>query len=269
MHQVALKLSYQAYGFGPTTILAFHGFGHPKEDFQFLQKYISENVQIIAIDVPGHGNSLFINNLESIQPITKKDWKRLINQILSENNIESFHLMGYSLGGRIAMVTGELFPNETLSIHLFSPDGLHKSNTFKFANEWKIGRSIFQFLVERIQAVVPIVKLLNNLKILSDTKRKFVLYQLENPERVEKVKIVWSALSTLWPDLNTIFITNNFQKPFQVYFGEKDPIILPQFGKTLQKYSNEGIRIFQLPFGHRTMKPEAIEWLKKNNLWPF
>lgn len=269
MHHGLESLTYKTYGIGSESILAFHGFGHPKEDWQFLEKYISNDFKIIAIDVPGHGGSIFNSSHNLAQPISKEDWKCLVQQILKTEKIDSFHIVGYSLGGRMGMVTAEMLPSQTLSIHLFSPDGLHKSNSFKFANELRIGRWIFQKLIDNVNLVIPIVKFLNSTKIISDVKRKFVLYQLESQDRVTKVKIVWSRLSLLWPNLDSIFQENNFSKPIQVYFGAKDPIILPEYGKALLKYQRKNIKVYTLPFGHRTAKPEALEWLINEKKWPF
>ncbi|MEZ4799074.1 MAG: alpha/beta fold hydrolase [Flavobacteriales bacterium] len=262
-------LTYKTYGIGSQAILAFHGFGHPKEDWQFLANYISRDFKIIAVDVPGHGDSQFVSVDTLSRPLTKEDWKSLVLQILQNEKIDAFHIVGYSLGGRIGMVTAEMLPSQTRSIHLFSPDGLHKSNSFRFANELKLGRWIFQKLIANVRLVIPVVKFLNRIKIISDVKRKFVLYQLENNDRVAQVKIVWSKLSLLWPNLDTIFQENNFSEPFQVYFGAKDPIILPEYGKPLLKYERENLKIHTLPFGHRTAKPEALEWLIKEKKWPF
>lgn len=268
-NHTGISLAYTKYGTGHTAILGFHGFGHPKEDWNFISPYLDETYCFIAIDVPGHGQSEVSGDRLTNHPIQKKEWKALIELLLEKENIQEFHVMGYSLGGRIALVTAEVLTPRILSITLFSPDGLHKSLMFKFANEWSVGRKLFQFIIRKVQWCIPVVKLFQRLGFISQVKRKFVLYQLENEDRLTKVKIVWASLSLLWPNFDALFLENHYSKNMLVIFGEKDPIILPQYGKSLAPYSYPLLKIMNVPFGHRTSKKEVLDFLKGTENWPF
>lgn len=264
-----ISLSYTKYGDGTTPIIAFHGFGHPKEDWEFILPFLNDKFYLLAIDVIGHGASTFPSSRFKDAPLYKKEWKMLIEKVLLQEKIEQFHVMGYSLGGRIALVTAELLTDRIASITLFSPDGLHKSLMFKLANETYLGRRLFQYAIDRVNYCIPIVKAFHRLKIISDTKRKFVLYQLENPDRLAKVKIVWASLSLLWPNLQQLYKNQKYEKPTMVIFGEKDPIILPSFGQRLSPFSSPNMKVINAPFGHRTSKKEVIDFLIQRQDWPF
>ena len=89
-------LSYKTLGSGNETILAFHGFGHPKEDFAMIEPFLSGNERIIAIDLFGHGQAVFPESRMKNDPISKNEWKSLIEEILIQEKVTKFHLMGYS-----------------------------------------------------------------------------------------------------------------------------------------------------------------------------
>lgn len=261
-----IQLAYRTYGSGDECILAFHGFGHPKEDWAFIESEIPTHQRLIAVDVIGHGESYFPEDRLKNQPLQKEEWKELIEAILIQEKIDRFHLAGYSLGGRISMVTAELFPERIISMLLFSPDGLHKSVFFRFANEWSVGRVIFRWLLTQVPLVVKLIKLIGKTRLVPATKIKFLLYQIENKDRLDKVKIVWGALSKLWPDFNRVFVKNTISRKNTIAFGKHDPIILPAFGKAVRNYP---VKIEILPLGHRTLKKEGIDLLKKLNHWPM
>ncbi|MFN6380036.1 MAG: alpha/beta hydrolase [Flavobacteriales bacterium] len=265
----SLKIAYRIYGSGDEVIIGFHGFGHPKEDFSLIAEHIPQHQRLIAVDVPGHGESFFHPKREKNEPISKQEWRDLIVQICKNEDVKAFHLCGYSLGGRMSLVTLEVLPEMVLSATLFSPDGLMKSTLYKFGNENWVGRKLLHFALDHGHHSIKIVTLVGKLRLVPMTKVNFVKYQLENHDRLSKVKSVWSALSLCWPDFEKIFNENFQLKKLVIAFGKHDPIIPPHHGKALDLYKkNYPIFIELLPLGHRTLKKEGIEYLKERGYWP-
>jgi pimeloyl-ACP methyl ester carboxylesterase len=265
----SLKIAYRIYGDGDETILAFHGFGHPKEDLSFIFDHISPHQRLIAVDVPGHGESFFHPKREKKAPITKEEWKNLITLLCQKEGIKTFHLCGYSLGGRMSLVTLEVLPEKVTSVTLFSPDGLMKSKLYKFGNEFGLGKKLLHYALDHSRQAVKLVELTGKLRLVPMTKVNFVKYQLENHDRLSRVKTVWSALSLCWPDFDKIFTQNFTVKKIIIAFGKHDPIIPPSHGKALSAYiQNYPIIIELLPLGHRTLKKEGVEYLKERGYWP-
>jgi pimeloyl-ACP methyl ester carboxylesterase len=262
-------LSYKTLGNGDEIILAFHGFGHSKEDFSMIEPFLSGKERIIAIDLFGHGEAFFPESRMKNDPISKDEWKILIEDILIREKVSKFHLMGYSLGGRMALVTFEMFKDRVKSVFLFSPDGLHKTPSFAFANESKIGRALFRAGIHNYLKVKPVVKALHDLYLVPRSKARFILRQMENPKRIEMAKYVWSALSICWPDLHKIF--DNSTKDIQVIilFGKYDPLIKPSYGDVLDNFSQHNINRYILPMGHRTISREGFDLLTTEGYWPI
>lgn len=266
MQDQPLELAYKTYGKGDEVMLVFHGFGHVKEELEFLTLHLSTNFRIIAVDVPGHGESVYPTNRRFSQPISKEQWQAMIEKILGNENANTFHLAGYSLGGRMALVTCEMMPSQVKSLTLFSPDGLYKSPWYRFGNDTFLGRKLLKLALENVAISIKIVQFVKRLGLVSTEKAKFVLYQLEDKKRLSMISAVWGTLRLCWPNLEVVFSKKSFNTV--VLFGEKDPIIKASFGKYLQKFQDKRLIILSAPLGHRTLKKEGLLFLKERSYWP-
>ena len=97
-------------------LLLLHGFLGDKQDWQALIPSLSLHFYCICLDLPGHGNSPSIK-LDKPGFIAVS---QLIEHTLAALNVSSFHLLGYSLGGRIALHIVQLMPEQVLSVTLES-----------------------------------------------------------------------------------------------------------------------------------------------------
>src|SRR5215204_1593318 len=106
IHIDDFTVHYQKAGEGSSIILCFHGFGEHGRSFEQLAAKI-EDYTIIAIDLPFHGQT----NWNRDKAFTTED---LINIIKAcpEIHDKSFGLLGYSMGGRIALSLYEILPQK-------------------------------------------------------------------------------------------------------------------------------------------------------------
>lgn len=103
----------------PTLVLV-HGFGASKEVWLRFAKYMKNEFNVIAIDLPGHG--------ESTKQISK-DYSILsqmtyLRAILTEMKVDKPHMAGNSMGATIVAYYAAHYPGETASITLFNPAGI-------------------------------------------------------------------------------------------------------------------------------------------------
>ncbi len=96
-----MSLAYATYGQRnlPALIL-LHGFLGSKEDWNRIVGLLRSHFFIVTVDLPGHGASegLELRGDSAFTRITRQ-----ISQILIELELDSFGMLGYSLGGRIAI----------------------------------------------------------------------------------------------------------------------------------------------------------------------
>lgn len=85
---------------GNPVIVFLHGFLGLGSDWDEVAAQLKNDFYCVLIDLPGHGKSAHI---ESDINNGFNQWHQLINVCLDRLNIDLFHLVGYSLGGRIAL----------------------------------------------------------------------------------------------------------------------------------------------------------------------
>ena len=97
---------------GKIPLLFLHGFTGSAADWTFLFETITPDVFPIALDLPGHGKSLNLEdkfyNLENLDLV--------INAIAENFNFNQFILAGYSMGGRAAYRYAVNFPEKLLGL---------------------------------------------------------------------------------------------------------------------------------------------------------
>lgn len=95
-----MELAGQIYGDpNKPSLVLLHGFLGDKSDWLSLLPYLTEHFYCVCLDLPGHGDSKAIS-----LPIPGfNHCCELIINRLDKLNIHQFAVLGYSLGGRIAL----------------------------------------------------------------------------------------------------------------------------------------------------------------------
>ncbi len=89
-------------------ILFLHGFMGNSNDFNSVMALLADHFYCIAVDLPGHGNTLVSGGEECY---TMPNTARALLCLLDSLNIEKCFLVGYSMGGRLALYMSLHFPN--------------------------------------------------------------------------------------------------------------------------------------------------------------
>ncbi len=109
-------LGYDRFGSGEPLVL-LHGFGSTRDDFAALIPDLADDFEVLAIDLPGHGESPMIDGRPSVAALTDA-----VAADLDAHGLGRVHILGNSLGARIAI---ELACRQrALSVVSISPCGL-------------------------------------------------------------------------------------------------------------------------------------------------
>jgi pimeloyl-ACP methyl ester carboxylesterase len=110
------KLSTLAAGQG-RPVVCLHGLGATKASFLPTVAALADDWRVIAVDLPGFG--------ESDKPLgaayDAPFFAGAVTALLDELGIERAHLIGNSMGGRVAIEVGLLYPERVARIALLSP----------------------------------------------------------------------------------------------------------------------------------------------------
>ena len=107
-----MGLSFHTKGLrSKPALLLLHGFLGSSDDWRFLVEYLEQSFYLILIDLPGHGESVSVSAMNNEQGALSFIHKP-IDKILEHLDIQRLSVLGYSLGGRIAMSYALAFPDK-------------------------------------------------------------------------------------------------------------------------------------------------------------
>ncbi|GGH86034.1 2-succinyl-6-hydroxy-2,4-cyclohexadiene-1-carboxylate synthase [Pullulanibacillus pueri] len=98
-------------------LLLLHGFTGSKKTWAPFTSQWSKRYKTIAIDIIGHGETA---SPEDVAYYSMESVARSLNEILQTLGIEQTHLLGYSMGGRLALYFALHYPRVVMNLILES-----------------------------------------------------------------------------------------------------------------------------------------------------
>ena len=132
------KIAYYEEGKGETIIL-LHGWPQTSYVWRKVIPYLSKTNHVLAIDLPGLGNS------DDIDSYTTENVSRVLHQFVVDKNIKKFHLVGHDLGTWVALSYAIKYENDLSTITLVDAGipGLMNEKVFQPENANKIWQFYF------------------------------------------------------------------------------------------------------------------------------
>lgn len=213
------------YGHGPQYALALHGFAQDGTYFEALSRQFPQ-LSVCAVDLPWHGETDW-----QAEDFVLRDFDPLIRFLDTQGPI---HLVGFSLGARIAVALSQVYPRLTKSMLLLSPDGM--AGPYRFLTEyipqsWKKG---LENLLRDPGWLVDSADFLHRNGLLSTFPRLFVRRHLQQPEARGRLFSCWRSLPNF-----PVTLGANLETPTTIVVGERDELV-----------RLEGIRNFARPLRH-------------------
>jgi len=119
--------AYRELGTSNTqTIILLHGAFASSTAFQHCFLQLSKTFHIFAIDLRGHGHSSYNQTLSS-----HDDFVTDLKQFTEALNLDKFYLLGWSMGGNVAMKFAAQYPDQTQSLILINPASTKGFPTYK------------------------------------------------------------------------------------------------------------------------------------------
>lgn len=121
------------------TIVFIHGFTGSKDGWVEVAKRIPKEYHIVALDLPGHGDST--RSQEVVGPM--EDFADAVKKCIDLISIgRKFHLVGTSMGGHIVGLYASLHPEDILSLSLWCPAGIKTEARTQLQIEWEDNKRI-------------------------------------------------------------------------------------------------------------------------------
>jgi abhydrolase domain-containing protein 6 len=146
------RIAYLEGGSGQTVLL-IHGFSGEKDHWTRFARHLRSQYHLIIPDVPGFGES---SKLESARYDIGSQTKRL-ERFLEILKIDSFHVAGNSMGGRIAGQLAVKDSGRVLTLALFDSSGVKPPKKSPHQLAWDKGKNLL--LVENADDYDRVMKL--------------------------------------------------------------------------------------------------------------
>ena len=251
-----LSLAYRSFGTGPLTLFAFHGFGRTGADFSVFEQALSDLCTIHAFDLSFHGDSSSPSE-RATDPFEPNELRDFFAAFADQLGAKKIILIGYSLGGRIALSLLETMPERISHAILIAPDGLRTKPWYRALASSAWGRARYAHFIDHPSRVLGIVHTLHSLRLLTVKMHRFIIGQSDTREKRKLLHDVWLSFRHIEPDLNKVAANaRNHLLPITLVFGAKDSVINPALADRLQPKAPDRISTVVLDAGHQLLTPE-------------
>ncbi len=260
----SIQLHYRRLGNGPETLLAFHGIGQTGAAcYTSFAEELGDRYSIIAFDLPFHGETKGHNRSGDF-PMTPAHWKDFLDDFLTNTGIDRFSIAGFSLGGRFALVTFQLFPERINTMYLMAPDGIRIHPLYRLTTQTAAGRRLLHWSLQRPGCLFKIAGWGQQAGVLAPSVVRVVRHLLETPEKAQQVYASWVNFRLMKPDRSAL-ATAIETAPQKVWLliGAYDRMIGEKTVKAVVKGLPQGN--FQcLPYGHAGLVAGTARWIRQN-----
>jgi len=248
-------------GSGGKLLICLHGFGESALHFKCLAPALGDDYTIIALDMPLHGKTEWKEGRD----FTKDDLPALITQLLEQHGRQRFSLMGYSMGGRLALCVIEKMATQVDELILLAPDGLKNNPWHLFVTQTSWGNKIFKYNTYHPHLFFRLLILWRKLGLLNLSVYKFAFHSMDTLEKRLRVYEVWTCMRQMMPDKQLCKqLLEEHRIKTVLIFGRYDRVIPPVLasrfvnGKFLSK-------VVVLEKGHQLLS-EQLGYIIKSNL---
>lgn len=142
-------LHYEKSGSGKETLVLLHGFMENSIMWNELEPHLSQDFSLLKIDLPGHGKSEKTADIQTMHLMSEA-----VKEVLDQENIAQFHLLGHSMGGYVALAFAEKWEDRLKSLTLFFSSYLEDDEEKKEQRK-KSYRIIQEAFPQYVRAGVP------------------------------------------------------------------------------------------------------------------
>lgn len=249
----ASTIHYSYGGNGPQLLICFHGYGESEKSFHFLEKYLGDRYRMVAIDFPFHGGTTW----QQEAAFTVQDLLAIVRALVSEHGRgrDRFTVMGFSMGGRVALSLLQAIPAQIDKLILLAPDGLKVNPWYWLATQTFIGNRLFRYTMKYPGWFFFLLNLANRLGIINQSVYKFTRHYIHDEAIRFELYHRWTSMRTLRPHLDRIKAqVRENTIPVRLLYGEYDRIILPVRGELFRKGIEQWCTLQVVPSGHQVLQ---------------
>lgn len=207
-------------GTGPELVFCFHGYGECCDTFNALATSLEHTHTVYAFDLPLHGKTEW-NEGATCTPAM---WQEVLQLCNPEGR--PVILLGYSIGGRIALAMYQRYPESCKKLVLIAPDGLHVNFWYWFSTQTRIGNRVFKHTVEHPGWIFALVGIAYKTRLVNKAMYKIAHHYIDDTAQRKHLYARWTVLRRFTPRLKTIQATIQARDTaLRMLFGKYDNVI--------------------------------------------
>ncbi|MGX5819960.1 alpha/beta fold hydrolase [Chitinophaga lutea] len=247
-------------GRGNDLLICFHGFGEKASHFSCMEAGLGNLFTIIALDMPFHGSTVWREE----RPMEPRDLTGLLEKIMERFGKQTFSLMGYSMGGRLALCVIEKMADRVKHLIMVAPDGLKNNPWHMFATQTKVGNRIFLYNTHHPDLFFRLLSLWRRWGLLNESVYRFALHRMDKQEKRSLVYNVWTIMRKMMPSVKRCRkLLSRYNIDTVLIFGRYDRVIPPVIGERFADGSFP-CRLLVLDRGHQLLSEELGFIIRKN-----
>lgn len=206
-------------GEGPAIVL-LHGFTSNLHTWDALTNQLKANYQVVRFDIIGHGKS---DSPKELEPYTIEAQAMVLKEILMNLGILQAHILGYSMGGRLAISFSCMYPHLVSSLILESTTAGIKDKVERVArkiSDEQLAKRIESYGIEEFVDYWENIPLFHSTKKLPVEKLTYIRNQrlLNSKQGLINSLLMMGTGSqpSYWEEIKT------FTFPVLIIVGEED-----------------------------------------------
>jgi pimeloyl-ACP methyl ester carboxylesterase len=248
-------------------VVAFHGFGRPLEEMANYLPLYGSGTSMLSVGLCHHNGSKPPSGTVDAPELGVFTMRAAVEAGLQSclpNELLAVprHLLGYSLGGRIALALFESHPTSWAGMVVLAPDGFKKNPMYRFAVETRVGRAAWKWSDRHSDAVRASIRFLRQVRLLPAHLEHFALHHTESPEMRALVARTWKTHRAFWPSLEGTAQAWASLPERNVHvvavFGNRDAIIPWAWSRSWRKLASSHVGFVQVECGHVMRHPQTV-----------
>lgn len=217
------QLSFVEKGEGENIILCTHGYRQTKEQFLLLFENLPAGWKMLAFDQPMHGSTIWQDkHLHFDADFLQKMWGELYRLYPNAN----WHLLGFSMGGKTAMMLQMLAKKPILKLILIAPGGVYYTPLNRFFSYHSVGKPIFRHLLRNPMPVIKGVEFAYKKKWMRNFQYRFMKAHFSQDEiRTFLLQFSYIYQYFDFPLAKLAEANKNKQTQVFLFWGTKDEVV--------------------------------------------
>ena len=252
------QIHYCKAGTGSKLLLCFHGYGESAESFSFLEKSIEHDFTLLAIDFPFHGKTRWNEGLGFTPEDLVTILRKIIHALILQDS--KIYLLGFSMGGRVALHLLELIPVRIEKVVLLAPDGLRMNFWYWLATQTALGNQLFRFTANRPGWFFLLLRTADKFRLVNQSVFKFANYYLHDKHMRNDLYHRWTAMRAFKPNVKKIkedIRSHNIQ--LRLLYGKFDKVIRHKNTETFTNGIESNCILSIIDSGHELLKEKNAD----------